>query len=511
MDYIEYKDAKLQFVGIRKHFFRDKQYYVTVFQEYFTIGSSKDTQSPKYKIQLKLSTKINWNLKKLKDGVILQSFVFPYQNKFKTLCADPLDLLRFKEILNLKVTYEGIGDTYIPLLQIGKGSSAKVYSAQNVINSKVYAIKAIEKSFLNQTDKGSGLEAYNMEVSILKIISGYSSNFLILREIYEGDHTYYLVTEYLEGQSLSEEIDRAKGLHDKRLPIQNIKVIIAKLLQSVALLHSHKIIHRDLKPDNMMFAKRNDYFTLVLVDFGLATIETLDKYSIITITSRYLFPKCGTPGYVAPEVLTTSVSSKYTTKVDVFSCGCILYKLLTGRSIFNGNSFDEVLRANKKCEIDLKLPMDQHYITEDSIVINQSYFNENLLNQLLRKDPKLRTSARKALQHPFFDQISEYSTSLQASLLSTIKQNNLNFQIQCEEIMSQYNLDEEVINSEILDQELHQIQLPKLKKCNQMCELQSPQNAMFQFFQKEPLSIARSNRLVDLASPRGDFFEGILE
>ncbi|CAK70423.1 unnamed protein product (macronuclear) [Paramecium tetraurelia] len=493
MDYIEYKDAKLQFVGIRKHFFRDKQYYVTVFQEYFTIGSSKDTQSPKYKIYLKLSTKINWNLKKLKDGVILLSFVFPYKNKFKTLCADPLDLLRFKDILNLKVTYEGIGDIYIPLLQIGKGSSAKVYSAQNVINSKVYAIKAIEKSFLNQTDKGSGLEAYNMEVSILKIISAYSSNFLILREIYEGDHTYYLVTEYLEGQSLSEEIERAKGLPDKRLPVQNIKIIIAKLLQSVALLHSHKIIHRDLKPDNMMFAKRNDYFTLVLVDFGLATIETLDKY---------LFPKCGTPGYVAPEVLTTNVGSKYTTKVDVFSCGCILYKLLTGRSIFNGNSFDEVLRANKKCEIDLKLPMDHHYITEDSI---------NLLNQLLRKDPKLRTSARKALQHPFFDQISEYSTSLQASLLSTIKQHNLNLQIQCDEIMSQYNLDEEVINSEILDQELHQIQLPKLKKCNQMCELQSPQNAMFQFFQKEPLSIVRSNRLVDLASPRGDFFEGILE
>jgi len=53
-----------------------------------------------------------------------------------------------------------------------------------------------------------------MEVSILKILSSYSSNFLILREIYEGDHTYYLVTEYLEGQSLSEEIERAKVCND---------------------------------------------------------------------------------------------------------------------------------------------------------------------------------------------------------------------------------------------------------------------------------------------------------
>lgn len=71
---------------------------------------------------------------------------------------------------------------------------------------------------------------------------------------------------------------------------------------------------------------------------------------------------------MAPEILSTSVDNKYTTKVDVFSCGCILYKLLTGKSIFNGNTFDEVLRVNKKCELDLNLPIDQQYITENSIV-----------------------------------------------------------------------------------------------------------------------------------------------
>lgn len=81
--------------------------------------------------------------------------------------------------------------------------------------------------------------------------------------------------------------------------------------------------------------------------------------SILSLQKRrYLFPKCGTPGFVAPEVLSTTVSNKYTTKVDVFSCGCILYKLLTGRSVFNGSTFEEVLRENKKCEIDLNLPID---------------------------------------------------------------------------------------------------------------------------------------------------------
>lgn len=107
-----------------------------------------------------------------------------------------------------------------------------------------------------------------------------------------------------------------------------------------------------------MFSKKNDYSSLVMVDFGLATSELLDKY-IYNLKYRFLFPKCGTPGYVAPEILSLLPNNKYTTKVDMFSCGCILYKLLTGRSVFSGKTFDEVLKANKKCSIDLDLPLDK--------------------------------------------------------------------------------------------------------------------------------------------------------
>lgn len=82
-----------------------------------------------------------------------------------------------------------------------------------------------------------------------------------------------------------------------------------------------------------------------------------------------MFPKCGTPGYVAPEILNLNYENKYTTKVDIFSSGCILYKLLTGKSIFGGKSFDDILIANKKCYIDLDLPIDNVYLTELSLVI----------------------------------------------------------------------------------------------------------------------------------------------
>lgn len=93
-----------------------------------------------------------------------------------------------------------------------------------------------------------------------------------------------------------------------------------------------------------MLAKKNDYSSLVLVDFGLATSELLDKY---------LFPKCGTPGYVAPEVLSSRSDQRYNCRVDIFSAGCIFYKMLAGHSLFTGQNFDQVLKANKACQIDL--------------------------------------------------------------------------------------------------------------------------------------------------------------
>ena len=74
-----------------------------------------------------------------------------------------------------------------------------------------------------------------------------------------------------------------------------------------------------------MFSHKNDLNSLILVDFGLSTFENVETY---------LFPKCGTPGYVAPEVLNNKPNQRYNSKVDIFSAGCIFYKLLSGRSLF---------------------------------------------------------------------------------------------------------------------------------------------------------------------------------
>ncbi|CAD8136175.1 unnamed protein product [Paramecium octaurelia] len=481
MDSIDYQEAKFKFEGVRKHFFKDVTYHIAVFEDMVTMGTTSDCQNPKYKIKLNLETKINWELRKNKKE--LDYFEFDHQNKRKAVHAQPDDLSKFKELLQGRVTFEGIGDLYQPLFQIGKGSSAKVYSARSALDQRVYAVKAIEKSFLKISENGNGLRAFQSEVQILRALQQYDNNFLVLKEIYEGDNTLYVVTSYLEGMSLSEELEKAKTLPNRRLPINNIRTIMMKLLSNLKILHSHRIIHRDLKPDNLMFSRKNDYTSLVLVDFGLATSELLDKY---------LFPKCGTPGYVAPEILSTRSDQRYNCKVDIFSAGCIFYKLLTGHSLFMGSNFDEVLNSNKTCYIDLDLPIDGKYITEQSL---------DILKKMLNKNPKLRVSAVQALSHQFFDSNSDFSTQASQSGGLHITKNAI-YQLNLAESESKYNSENEINDEQQQNSKINDIKRYSIMNEIPLSAKRGSGQLSSTFYQKDPLSAIKSIKIpVEASQP----------
>lgn len=97
-------------------------------------------------------------------------------------------------------------------------------------------------------------------------------------------------------------------------------------------MHSKGIFHRDLKPQNIMLKESDTFDTIKLIDLGLA-----DKF---TKEGKYLYNRCGTPGYVAPEVLQ---DKKYDLKVDVYSIGIITYLVLTGKEPFSSNNYDELV------------------------------------------------------------------------------------------------------------------------------------------------------------------------
>lgn len=97
-------------------------------------------------------------------------------------------------------------------------------------------------------------------------------------------------------------------------------------------MHSKNIIHRDLKPENILLKNENsDMIDVAIVDFGFATLE--QDY-------RKLFTRCGTPGYVAPEVLN---DMDYKCIADIFSLGVIFYILLFGEHPFHGNTYKDIV------------------------------------------------------------------------------------------------------------------------------------------------------------------------
>ena len=115
--------------------------------------------------------------------------------------------------------------------------------------------------------------------------------------------------ELLKGGSLLDYIIKKYDITE-----EDCRIIMMQLLNALTYIHSQDIMHRDLKPENILF-RTETYEQVVISDFGLAEFSK---------SKKYIYTRCGTPGYVAPEVLN---DLKYNTKVDVYSAGIILFIL----------------------------------------------------------------------------------------------------------------------------------------------------------------------------------------
>ena len=211
-------------------------------------------------------------------------------------------------------------------------------------------------------------------------------NVIKMYEIYEGEKHFYVVLELLRGGELFKYI-----CDDENFSEQTILELMRNLLQALEYLHAKKIMHRDLKPENIILKNKNGKMSeIVLADFGLS--EHIEK-------KKFLFKRCGTPGYVAPEILQ---DEPYDTQADVFSAGIIMYILynknfffffflfmiqysisLTGMSTFYGDSYMEILNKNKKCIINFDFQALGCKISKNA---------EDLIKLMLKRNPKERVT-----------------------------------------------------------------------------------------------------------------------
>ncbi len=157
-------------------------------------------------------------------------------------------------------------------------------------------------------------------------------NIVKLYEFFGDSKYYYLVTEFVEGGELFDELQRRKVFSE-----QTAANIMRQLLSAIVYCHERKIAHRDLKPENILIesSSANDRMNIKVIDFG--TAEAFSPNSKLRQTM-------GTPYYIAPEVLLKS----YNEKCDVWSCGVIMYILLSGFPPFNGRTDEEIMKAVKR-------------------------------------------------------------------------------------------------------------------------------------------------------------------
>ena len=163
--------------------------------------------------------------------------------------------------------------------------------------------------------------------------------FLKLRGFFETSDQIVMELELLEGTDLFEYIS-SKGVLDE----DEAALVIRDVLTSLEAMNRVGLAHRDIKPANvLMCCREKDGVSAKVGDFGMSTFVGVDGL---------IRGRCGTPGYVAPEILSAGCRAGYGNKVDVFSAGVTLYVMLCGYEPFYGESDKELVEANKQARID---------------------------------------------------------------------------------------------------------------------------------------------------------------
>lgn len=250
---------------------------------------------------------------------------------------------------------------------LGSGSFATVKLAEHRDDNSKWAIKCIQKGALTHEDT----LALEVEVSVLSKMS--HPNIVQLREIFDCPKVFYLVMELMEGGELFDRIVEKEKYTEKEA-----QSVVRNLAEALDYCHDLKVVHRDLKPENLLYKSSAPDAKIKIADFGLAKL--LDDETIMMKTA------CGTPGYVAPEILENKL---YDSKVDMWSLGVILYILLCGFPPFYDDNNAKLFAQIKSG----KFSYPKEYwknVTEEA---------KDLINRLLVVDPAARLDAKGVLAH----------------------------------------------------------------------------------------------------------------
>jgi len=279
-----------------------------------------------------------------------------------------------------------VTDLYTVGKELGSGGFSVVRIGKDKQDNTEWALKMIQMSVFKQHQ-----EQTEKEVSVMASLN--HPGVVHLREVIVTPKFYVIVMEVLRGGELFDRIVQREKYDE------NDAIVVARsVLETIDFLHAHGVVHRDLKPENLIFDKPGEDARIKLTDFGFATFFS---------QNAKLTASCGTPEYVAPEVLD---SKPYDNAVDMWSCGVIIYILLCGFPPFYGENDDDLFDKVCACRYEFLSPYWDP-VSEDA---------KDLIRKLLVIDPKKRLTASQALKHKWF--VGHKETNRKTDLKSALEE-----------------------------------------------------------------------------------------
>ncbi|CAL5435014.1 unnamed protein product [Camellia sinensis] len=250
---------------------------------------------------------------------------------------------------------------------LGKGTFAKVYYGKQLESGESVAIKVINK---DQVKKEGMMEQIQREIAVMRLVR--HPNIVELKEVMATKTKIFCVMEYVKGGELFAKVARGKLREDLA------RTYFQQLISAVDFCHSRGVYHRDLKPENLLLDENGG---LKVSDFGLSALpEQLRNDGL-------LHTQCGTPAYVAPEVLRKKGYDG--AKADLWSCGVILYVLLSGFLPFQDENLMNMYRKVFKAEFEFP-----PWISSEA---------RRLISKLLMADPDRRITIPGIMRVPWFN------------------------------------------------------------------------------------------------------------
>ena len=263
---------------------------------------------------------------------------------------------------------------------IGQGAFGKVNIGLNILTGRVVAIKSFNKKSLSAN--GDNMKKILSETDLMKKLN--HPNVTKILEMFEDDGYILIAMEYINGGNLFSFVKERRKLSEK-----TAKFLFRQIILGIKHIHSKKIVHRDIKLENILIDLNNN---IKICDFGIGRILKNEK--------QMLYDKCGTPMYMAPEILLSSKTKGYEGfPVDIWSSGISLYIMLSGTLPFNlknKESSDMSNESNNNIELQYSIinkePKKIEKISDEA---------RDLLKGLLNKNPKKRLTIEQILNHPW--------------------------------------------------------------------------------------------------------------